>query len=350
MPYNPPLYINFFPAFDGILSRILRKLMKILPRCATLCLNYMESAESANDSARSFLDKEGVPSLPNWKKLEKPFAKIAVLNIDTKDKDKIVLWWKMDKQNMEKLAETKEVSSSINLPKNEQSEIERCYQTSLDLYKDAGWKLLDFLDKKEVFAKRVWRLYASALGADSDSEKAARELVITVENFNSSKEDLQLATGVGQAIIETRDANPDEMMIRKKIAQHAFNEMFDQFTYARIGTVNDIDMVVSGIIDSPAEEKSDLTSTLLSNPWTGDERRKMLSKYNRLKNVMNRLETNTEYKVALNTLWKWANGELPQDSSVFKILHYADNLDQGATDSLIEAWQQEAENKDDEDE
>lgn len=310
----------------------------------------MENSKSTENTSQDFIEKEGIPALPDWKKLKKPFDKIAVLKIDTEDKDTIVLWWKMDKQNVEKLTAAKEVGSSINLPKNEQSDILQYFQNSLGFYKDSTTKLTDLLsDKKVGLVKKVISLYATPFDI-GDSERLARKLINVTKEFNNSKEDLDLATAVGKAIIETRSANPEEMMIRKKVAQHVLEEMFDAMGIARVAAVNDIDMQASDLIDSPIVEKSELTSALFAKPWTGDERRKMLAKYNKLKRVMNILGTDTEYKVAHNTLWKWANGELPKDSSVFKILVYADNLNEGVTDTLREAWQQEAENDSDEDE
>lgn len=313
----------------------------------------MENSVSTENTSQDFLEKDGIPALPDWKKLKNPFEKIAGLNIDTEDKDTIVLWWKMDKQNIEKLATVKEIASSINIPKNEQSDILQYYQNSLGFYKDTVAKLTDFLsDKKVGFFKKVIDLYASTYDIFDFGypNKSAHELVRATEEFNNSKEDLDLATAVSKAIIETRSANPEEMMIRKKVAQHVLKEMFDAMGMARIAAVNDIFMPASDLIDSPIVEKSELTSALFAKPWTGDERRKMLAKYNKLKRVMDILGTDTEYKVANNTLWKWANGELPKDASVFKILRYADNLNEGVTDTLTEAWQQEAENDSDDDE
>lgn len=306
--------------------------------------------DRAEAQISEFGEKKGLTQLPDWKRIKNPFERIAELAIDNEDKDKIVLWWKLNDKKLAKLEELAKVSTSINLPKNEQSEILSDFNQGLTSFKVANEGLLGLTAQaNEGVLKKIIRIYSSTFGA-SDKEAAAHALVQIIDEFNDSEEDLELDTSVGKAIIESRGVNPDENMIRRKAAQHVFKEMFDELAAARIAAVNDIDSEVSGIIDAPFSEKSELTSAFLSEPWNGETRRKMLKNYNKLKRVMEKLETDTEYKIALNTLWKWANGELPKDASVFKILDYAENLQEGVIDTLADAWEQEAERKEDEEE
>ena len=292
---------------------------------------------------------DGINTLPDWKKIEKPFEKIAGLNLEDDVKDAIILWWKENPQTLQTLASLKEVSTSINLPKNEAREATTTYESAVEQLKAINDSLLAFIgeeDKKKGLINDVLEIYAQTYHLSHD-ENEARKISSAVDKYDDSKENIELTIAIAKAIIDTRGENPDDNMFRKKAAQQVFQEMFDQMAIARIGAVHDIDTEISGIIDSPKSEQIDLTSAFREKTWTGDKRKKMLVNYSKLKRVLNKLEADTDQKTGLNTLWRWANGILPRDASVFKILKFADDLDEAITDTVAEAWQAEAERLED---
>lgn len=310
----------------------------------------MEITVAENPNLGPLFD-EGVKPLPDWKKMEKPFEAIALLSLDKDEKNAIVLWWKENPRVLDKLAELQQVSTSINLPKNEAVEVVKVYKDSLTLLKATNDSLIDFIegDGEKKLMNKVMDLYASAFGR-SRGDKKARIVNEAVNNFGGREEGMELTTAVAKAIIETRSQNPDDNMFRKKTAQQVFQEMFDQLAIARIIAINDVDAETSEIIDSPKSEKIELTSAFMAETWTGDERKKMLRNFNKLRRVLNKLEADTDEKIGLNTLWRWANGKIPKDSSVFKVLQHADALNREITDTVADAWQAEADRKEDEEE
>lgn len=298
----------------------------------------------------NFLEKDGVRILPDWKKIENPFEKIIRLNIGDSYKDEIILWWKENPKTLQKLIELKKVSMSINVPKNEAKEIKETYDDTLTRFVTANNNLISFVGERKQrnnLVRNVLNAYATAFHLSHDEDKAIG-VDDAIINFKRVEKNMELTTGIANAIIDTRGSNPNDSAFRIKTAQHVFQEMFDQMLIGRIISVHDIDTEISAIIDSPKTEQIDLTSAFLSNPWTGDERKKMLRNFNKLKRVLDKLEADTSEKIGLNTLWRWANGKLPKDSSVFKILEYANELDQNITDTVAEAWQAEADRIEDE--
>lgn len=292
-----------------------------------------------------------LPDLPTLKgnQGKENFSRFAALNIDGDKKDDIYRWWKLRPKTQERLSQLRGELNKPTLPGNERTHAERVSEEKLKEATEISNMILGFLQEKPGPLRRFINLYASVLGTSS-GEDTANQIAESIEQFNESQEDLKMARAVCAAINETRSYNADELTIRKKVSQSVFDEMFDQLAQARIVRKKDIDLKGTGIIDSPETEEIDLKSTLSANPWTGDERRKALRKYNKLKRVMDKLGTDTEYKVAFNTLWKWANGKIPQDASVFKILEYTENLYGGVTDTLTEAWDMEAEREEDDEE
>lgn len=299
-----------------------------------------EAGYNRKDSAPSLL-----PQLPKLKGAES-FSKFAALNIDDDKKDAIYNWWRAQPETEKELGQIKSEINKPTLPINERNHTESLLNKSLKLGVDISDKILGFLNEKPGIVKRVINIYASALGI-SGGENAANDTADLVEEFNDSQEELKLAKAVCAAVNETRNYNSDEKMIYKKVAQSSFDEMFNQLVHDRIVRKNDIDVESTSIIDSPKTEEIELKSTLSGEPWTGREREVALRKYNKLKRVMAKLETDAEYKIAFNTLWKWANGKIPQDASVFKILEYTENLYDGITDTLVDAWDYEVEKEED---
>ncbi|KKQ91705.1 MAG: hypothetical protein UT58_C0043G0004 [Microgenomates group bacterium GW2011_GWC1_39_7b] len=120
-----------------------------------------------------------------------------------------------------------------------------------------------------------------------------------------------------------------------------FDEMFNQFSQDRLLFKHRIEAQTTAIIDSPIVEKSELTSALLSEDWTAKERRKALANFDKLHSGMKSQGIDGKYLRDLNMLWRWADGEVPEDVSVFKILDVADNLYGEAGAAFQEIWEAE---------
>jgi hypothetical protein len=268
------------------------------------------------------------------------FSRIASLNVETENKDKVVLWWQ-DYDRVEKLLEDLGgVIEQGSLPNNERRHAKKLYTEALRSARGINTGILRFVDSEPSRLQKLARLYTGSLITSKDgiAVNSAAELI---DGFEERRESIELANALCRVIIETRGFNPDENLIRKKVAQSVFDEMFTQLGYDRIDHLHDIDRGENPIIDSPKTEAVDLRSTLSATAWTGEEREKALRKYEKLKKVMDKLGTDMEYKVAMNTLWDWANGQIPKNGSVFTIMHYAEYLYDGVTDTLVDAWDME---------
>lgn len=283
--------------------------------------------------------------LPDWKRVKKPFDRISELDVDTEAKDKVILWWKENPRTIGKLAELENVVGSASLPKNDSRFIDGVFKQAQETFNAANGATETLIKTTQAethggVARRIIMFYKKAYGLSP----AKDQLLTATEAIGTYKEgeDLyRLAGAVGRALIDTRARNPKDEMYYEKAAQSFFDEMIQGLSTARTSIVHDIDIELSPIIDSPLEEKLDLTSTFMGEPWTGDERRGKLRDYEKLKRILDKVGADTDTKIGLNTLWNWANGQTSKDSSIFKIIEYADALDRNVTNELGPIWRAE---------
>jgi hypothetical protein len=284
--------------------------------------------------------------LPDWKKTKKPFDRIEELGeLEDHQKDELIMWWKTNKFTSSIVNELNSLTTSPVIPRNEAAEVEEVAAEAGQKFTTANTSMQQLINTSIAetggnLAYQILMVYKKAYKL-SPAPKQAETAYKDISDFNRDKERFELTAKVARAIADTRAQNPDDDMYRVKTAQLVFGEMFRQLNQARTLTVHDIEMDISPIIDSPSEEKADLTSTFMSEPWTPEEREKNKRNYDKLDRLLDKLNASTESKIQLNTLWNWATGEIPQDSSVFKILRYADALDRRVTEELAPIWNAE---------
>lgn len=275
------------------------------------------------------------------KKNRSLFEPISTLDIALDTRQAIDLWWQQSPGTLEELQSLTTLETSPALPKNDAAEVRDLLAKAVPLAQAANAGIEDLITGTKGIFQKIFDIYKDFIG-QTDSDIAAELIGKSIAKFNSLRENLTIAEVVSQVIINTRGKNPNPNRIYQKAAQLVFREMFHQFDVAKVAAEHSIAIDVSNIIDSGKIEEQELTSGFLSEPWTGAEHHEMLILKNRLRKALKALGTDQEYKVGLNTLWRWCEGDISQDASVIGILKYADSLDLGISSDLIDAWEEAA--------
>lgn len=299
--------------------------------------DYMEKALSGDKSRNKLLSPIphiGGPGDPK-------FDHISTLDIDKDSKDAVILWANRQERVEKAWATLDNLSRNPGLPKAEAEVANELANTALDKFSEINREIAKALEA-DGLAESILNIYIGFFDQTKD-EKTIIESAENVGSANKLLDRIDLASAICTAIVETRANNPKLRQMRQKIAQSVFDEMCNQFSQDRLLFRHRIEAQPTAIIDSPIVEKSELTSALLSEDWTGKERKKAFASFNQVHDGMLAQRVDGTHIRDLNKLWRWADEGVPEDVSVFTILEVADRVYGEAGSAFQDVWEAQGE-------
>jgi hypothetical protein len=202
------------------------------------------------------------------------------------------------------------------------------------------------IERSGDWLRHVLQTYINKFGF-SQTPKQAVAAAEEIGRYRKNQKAFRLATAIGKSIINTSHINTTDKMYCQKIAQLALWMIIKE-----MGAKRDDPATVTGydsipVISSRIEEMVDLTLTFSAKLWTNEERKKLLLGYNKLVRIFERDEIGSAENIGLKTLWAWANGDIPDDLTVFRVLRFTKELNTNITNSIADAWQAEEERVED---
>ena len=130
---------------------------------------------------------------------------------------------------------------------------------------------------------------------------------------------LEQVLALGEAIVETRDQNPDERLIRQRIGQAEWEELLNAFAWKKLhyAAESGVDVTTE---DSLTEQKEELISALRRKPWGQRQTEKNRKVYQGLRKRISRTEEGIEILKNLKIVWDSARGSIPQGISALDIV------------------------------
>ncbi|OGM18131.1 hypothetical protein A2V61_02950 [Candidatus Woesebacteria bacterium RBG_19FT_COMBO_47_8] len=215
--------------------------------------------------------------------------------------DEIYVWWDGYKKTEDKLQRFEIVMSSGKLPELEGEQLKK------------EWEEIrvpvDSINRQIVEFTRAAKVEGNKLGS----------VVNLMKDVDENLSWFTQALALGEALVATRAENPDDRLMRIKIAQGAWEELLNSFTYAKLHYAAETDMVVT-TEDDLEEQKAELMASLGRKPWGVRQTEKNRKVYKGLRKQIIASEYDTEIADNLKIVWDSARGSVPQGTSALDIL------------------------------
>ena len=161
--------------------------------------------------------------------------------------------------------------------------------------------------------------------------------------FKEAEEDiewLEQVLALGEAIVETREQNPDDRLIRQKIGQGEWEELLNAFAWKRLHYAADSGAEVT-TEDPLKEQKEELIFALQRKPWGQRQTEKNRKVYQGLRKRISRTEAGIEILKNLKVVWDSARGSIPQGISALDIVNAGELALQDLDSEGAFEWNQE---------
>ena len=292
--------------------------------------------------------EQGGSSLPDIRKFRENFAQ---LDFDTDYKDTIFNWWREVKKRSGYFVRFEAATNLEGVPKLEKNEAKKNLAETRAGFDVINASIISFIEKPKATLKDAIRRAVQNIYRTPPEVEQANAIAVAIEEYKETYDlENEQVIAVCEAISETRDLGQSEEVIRQKIAQHGFEEMGTLFPYQRFAYLYEAGEEPT-TVDPLESEKSELITAIKGELWTGKERRKYRSLYNRLRKMMDRLKFETEVKTGFNMVFDLAIGEASLSrNSAIEILNRVENVWVGiqSDSTLQEAWEYELEQEEEE--
>ena len=253
--------------------------------------------------------------------------------------DTIYLWWGADYPKSKAVIDRLQaVASKEELPSLEKRDILNQLKEAKGEVEPIVTEIVELLGMERVKSDKLWEI--TRIITEVGQEEDWRE-----------KDNAQ-AIAVGEALVETTADNLDPREIRIRIAQGAWEEVLNAFTYYKLHYAAETEAEVT-TQDSIAEEKTELIASLRRKPWGIRQLQKNRKVYSGLRKQIIANEYDEQILDDLKLVWDAARGAVPSDKSALNILFANEQVltglaREGALDWDLEELEEEGEEEEEE--
>lgn len=222
----------------------------------------------------------------------------------------------------EHLGRLKTVISSDKMPELEKRDMRRAYRDTREVTDPITEGIIELGGKEKV---DHWPLH---------------DLNNKIEDAEEPFRWLEQVVALGEVIIETRDQNQDERLIRQRIGQEAWEELLNAFGWKKIHNAAESGMEVS-LEGALEEEKAEFAMALRRNPWGERQTEKNRKIYQGIRKRIGRTEEGIEILKHLKIVWDCARGSMPEGISAVDILNSSETALQSLDEEGAFEWDPE---------
>lgn len=285
------------------------------------------------------------PALPRYT-LEQFREKIAVIDVDGDNHDKINLWWREVGEVQEWIERFQNAIELLPPATPEKQDARAVLKGCPDLFVDINDRLKALIARNtRPSIGSLWVApILSQLGRQQPEVKQAEELVTMIHSFDEQfwTRDNDQVVAICEAINEKGVADLEQ--IRLQVAQWSFEEFVESLPRQKLSHLFE-EVEDQSLVDDLEIEKMELKTALDGKPWSGEKREKYRRIHRRLRKAMDDLEVEEQVKRDFDDAFRYATGELGKSVSAIDILQNASAAWDGfKNDSTLQAfWEFEQE-------
>lgn len=215
--------------------------------------------------------------------------------------DMIHFWWSKDANIQKRLSRLESVVSSQEIPELEKEQFKQAY--------------LEFRGKVEPINTQINQLLQKDRLDEKDLEPVVGKIKEAAEGIVRRSQ----AIALGEAIIETADEDLDEREIRIRIAQGAWEELLNKFSWAKLYYAARSEQTAT-TEDSLEDQKAELTASLRRKAWGKREVEKNRKIYLGLRKSMKNNKYDQKIIDNFKLVWDTARGVVLEGKSALDIL------------------------------